>query len=99
MEWVALKGKGKLVAFTTIGVGTSMMLAMGHDRDNPYCSGIVELEEGPRISAQILGVDAHDPESIRIGTPLEVDFVERGTWAFSEELAKVKKTYAAFRAV
>ncbi len=97
MEWVEMKGRGTLVAFTTIGVGTPMMIEQGYGRDNPYCSGVVELEEGPKISAQILGVDAHKPEDIKIGTPVQTDFLERGTWSFTEELAKVRKTYLAFR--
>ncbi len=92
-------GKGKLVAFTTIEVGTTMMLDSGYDRGNPYCSGIVELEEGPRISTQIMGVDANNPESIAIGTLLQLDFIERGTFAFSKELASVQKLYPAFRSL
>ncbi len=97
MEWMEMGGKGKLIGFTTIEVGTTVMLDAGYDRNNPYCSGIVQLDEGPRISAQILGVDASDPETISIGTPLKVDFVERGTFAFSKELAATQKTYVAFR--
>ena len=98
MEWVEFSGKGKLSAFTVIGVGPMPMIDSGYNRDNPYCSGIVEVEEGPRISAQILGVDVAHPENIRIGTPLTVDFVERGSWHFLEELAKNKKMYLTFRA-
>ncbi len=97
MEWVELRGKGKLVAFTVIGVGPEPMVAAGYDRDHPYCSGIVELEEGPRISAQIVGVDATHPEDIKIGTPLTLDFVERGKFAWGGELAKIKKTFPVFR--
>ncbi len=97
LEWTELKGQGKLLAFTVIGVGTPLMVAAGYDRDNPYCSGIVELEEGLRISAQILGVDVAQPENIKIGTQLEVDFVERGSWHFVPEVAKVGKPYLAFR--
>jgi hypothetical protein len=78
LEWVEMSGRGKLAAFTTIHVGTSPMVAAGYGRDNPYCSGIVQLEEGPSISAQILGVNASQPESIAIGAPLRVAFVERG---------------------
>ena len=99
MEWMETGGKGKLVAFTTIEVGTTMMLDAGYNRDNPYCSGIVELEEGPRISAQILGVDARNPENIAIGIPLQLDFIERGTFAFSKELAAIQKLYPAFRSI
>jgi uncharacterized OB-fold protein len=78
MEWVELSGRGKLIAFTTIHIAPTAMIEAGYGRDNPYCTGIVQLEEGPAISAQILGVDATRPESIAIGTPLRVAFVERG---------------------
>ena len=91
MEWVEMKGKGKLAAFTTIYVGPTFMLEEGYDRNNPYCTGVVELEEGPGISARILGVDAKKPEEIKIGTPLAVDFVERGE-------GEAKRTFLAFRA-
>jgi len=97
MEWVELSGRGKLAAFTVIGVGPMPMIDAGYSRDNPYCAGIVEVEEGPRISAQILGVDVAHPEKIKIGTPLTADFVERGSWHFVEELAKMKKMYLAFK--
>ena len=99
MEWQEMNGKGKLVGFTTIEVGTTMMLDAGYDRNNPYCSGIVQLDEGPRISAQILGVDAGNPETIRIGTELKLDFIKRGSFSFSKDLAAVEKTYPAFRPV
>jgi uncharacterized OB-fold protein len=98
MQWVELSGKGKLAAYTVIGVGPMPMIDSGYGRDNPYCSGIVEVEEGPMISAQILGVDVAHPENIKIGTSLTADYVERGSWHFLEELAKMKKTYLAFRA-
>jgi uncharacterized OB-fold protein len=78
MEWRELSGKGKLVAFTSINIGLSMMNELGFGRDNPYCSGIVELEEGVKISAFIRGVDPKQPASIKIGSPVTVDFWEIG---------------------
>jgi uncharacterized OB-fold protein len=98
MEWKEVRGKGTLVAFTVIGVGPMPMIEAGYGRDKPYCVGIVQVAEGPRIGAQILGVDVARPENIKIGTPLTVDFVERGSWHFVEEIAKARKTYLAFRA-
>ena len=49
------------------------MSEKGFGRDNPYCTGIVTLEEGPRISARILGVDAANPQNIKTGTPMTMD--------------------------
>jgi uncharacterized OB-fold protein len=87
LEWVELAGQGKLAAFTVIYVGPTPMNNAGYSRENPYVSGIVELAEGPKISAQILGVDAKHPETIRIGLPLTIDFIQRG-----------EQNYLAFKA-
>lgn len=78
MEWVALSGRGTLAAFTSVYIGTSAMIAAGYDRSKPYVSGIVQLEEGPRISAQILGVDGAQPDLSWIGRPVRASFVVRG---------------------
>lgn len=89
MQWEELGGKGKLVAFTTIYIAPTAMIEAGYGRDNPYCTGIVQLDEGPAISAQILGVDPGRPEQVRIGTPLRVTFVERAE-------GEKRRTYLAF---
>ena len=78
MEWVELSGKGKLVAFTAVYIGTTAMIQAGFDRRNPYVTGIVELDEGPRFSAQITGVDPEQPDLAWIGRPLDAVFIERG---------------------
>lgn len=78
MEWVEMKGKGKLFAFTSICVTPTLMIKEGYGRDKPCCSGIVELDEGVRISGRILGVDNDNPDNIKVGTPLSVEFVHRG---------------------
>ena len=98
IEWQQLKGKGKLVAFTVIGVGPWTMIKEGYDREHPYCSGIIELEEGPRIATQILGVDVKNPQNIKVGTPVTADFVERGSFSLVPEVANVRKAYLVFRA-
>lgn len=87
LEWVEFAGQGKLAAFTVIYVGPTPMIDAGYNRDNPYVSGIVELDEGVKISAQILGVDAKHPETIRVGLPVTVDYIPRG-----------EQNYLAFRA-
>ena len=90
VEWIELKGRGTLAAYSVIAVGPSSMIEEGYDRKNHYCAGIVQLDEGPKISARILGVDVKNPAAIKIGTPLEVDFLERGE-------GENKKTFLAFR--
>ena len=78
MKWQEMSGQGKLVAFTAIAVVPSLMEEEGYGRDNPYLTGIVELEEGPRISARILGLDAKEADKIAVDTPLKVRFIEKG---------------------
>ncbi len=78
MEWVEVKGKGKLAAFTCIAIGPPLMIKEGYDRQHPYVSGVVQLEERVRVVARIEGVDGSKPETITIGTPLQVEFLHRG---------------------
>lgn len=91
MQWHEMTGRGKLVAFTTIHIAPTAMIEAGYGRDNPYCTGIVQLDEGPAISAQIVGLDPRQPEAIVIGTPVRVAFVERGQ-------GDGARTYLAFEA-
>ncbi len=91
MEWVEMSGRGTLLAFTTISIAPTAMIEAGYGKDNPYCTGIVQMEEGPAISAQILGVDVRQPAQIAIGTALKVAFVERGE-------GDRRRTYLAFEA-
>lgn len=76
MEWIEMTGNGKLAAFTSITVGTPYFVEKGYDRKNPYCFSVIELEEGPMVSAQLVGVDESEPDKIDIGTPLKATFLE-----------------------
>jgi scaffold protein (connect acetoacetyl-CoA thiolase and HMG-CoA synthase) len=89
MQWVQMKGRGKLAGFTCIGIGPGFMTAEGYNRKNPYCVGVVELEEGARVDARIENVDTLKPETIKVGMPMAVKFLHRGEGAD-------KKTYVAF---
>ena len=89
MAWVEVSGNGKLAAFTSVFIGPTAMIAAGYDRTKPYMTGIVQLDEGPLISAQILGLDAAHPDVNAIGTPLTASFVGRGE-------GETKRTYLVF---
>jgi uncharacterized OB-fold protein len=54
------------------------MTKEGYDRKHPYVTGVVELEEGVKVVARIDGVDGSKPETIEIGTPVQVQFLHRG---------------------
>jgi len=62
------------------------------DRNNPYCSGVVELEEKVRIDARIEGFDTSKPETIKVGTPVTVQFLHRGE-------GENMRTFPAFKPV
>ena len=89
MEWLEFKGKGKLQAFTIVYIAPTAMLEAGYDRKNPYCVGIVKTEEGPMVSALILGVNVGHPETIKVGMPMQATFVDRGE-------GELKKSFLAF---
>ena len=92
LEWSEVSGTGKLAGFTVIYVAPSSMIAQGFGRDKPYIAGIVELAEGPKVSARITGFDPLHPEAIQIGTPLQVDFIEYNQ-------GEIVKVNLAFKAV
>ena len=87
VEWHQFSGKGQLTTFTCISVVPVAMGERGFGRNNPYCSGVVTLQEGPRISARIVGVDAANPQNIQSGTELVLSLddldEERPALAFS----------------
>jgi uncharacterized OB-fold protein len=89
MEWLEMKGKGKLVAFTCITVAPPFMIEQGYSRKNPYISGVVELDEGGRVDARIIGLDPTKPEEIEVGMPLKATYIH---WGESDP----KETYLAF---
>ena len=73
MEWHEFSGKARLSTFTCISIVPVSMSKQGYGRDNPYCSGIVTLEEGPRISARISRVDGANPQDIKTGMDVVLD--------------------------
>lgn len=78
LAWEELPGAGSLAAFTSIYIAPTFMEAQGYGRKNPYLTGIVELAEGVKISARLVGLDPAHPESVQIGQPLQVTFLDQG---------------------
>jgi uncharacterized OB-fold protein len=76
VEWVELSGKGKLAAYSCIGVGATFMVKKGYSMKKPYCFSVIKLDEGPMISGQLVGVDETKPEDIKISTPVKAKFLE-----------------------
>jgi uncharacterized OB-fold protein len=59
-------GKGKIYSFTEVTAGPA-----GFELEAPYVLAIVELEEGPRLTAQVVGVGEKD---VAIGSSVEMIF-------------------------
>ncbi|MFX1325669.1 MAG: Zn-ribbon domain-containing OB-fold protein [Promethearchaeota archaeon] len=76
LKWVEMSGNGKIAACSSISVGTTFMVNKGYSMKKPYCFSVIELEEGPMISGQLIGVDETKPETILIGTPVKLSFIE-----------------------
>jgi uncharacterized protein len=57
-EPLKFSGRGKITSFTVIRIPPE-----GFEKYTPYAVAIVELEEGTRISGQLV----NDPEEVRIG--------------------------------
>lgn len=85
-----MEGTGKLTAFTCISIGPPEMINRGYSRENPYCTGVVELKEKVRVVARIQGVDPKVPSQIPVGMSLQVEFLR-------EENGPEQKTVLAFK--
>jgi len=66
LMWIQLKTRGKLVAYTIIHVAPQQFQHLA-----PYAYGIIELENGLRLSSMIKDIEH---KKIRIGMDLEVAF-------------------------
>jgi len=98
MELEEMKGRGKVVAYTVVAVGSPLMVEEGYGREKHYCCGIVELEEGAKICARISGVDTSRPEQIKIGTPVALDYVEAAHEADPTH-EQGERTFLSFKAL
>lgn len=67
LEWVRASGRGTVYTYTVARRPTHPAFA---DK-TPYVIAIVELDEGPRMTTNIVGCD---PEAVRIGMAVEAVF-------------------------
>jgi len=71
-EWVDASGRATLYSYVI-----NQRPAPGWENDGPYAIAVVELEEGPRMMANIVGVE-NTPENLVLDMPLQVQFEARG---------------------
>ena len=67
LEWVRSSGTGTLYSYTTV------YRPQQPSFETPYVSAIIEVEEGWYMLTNLIGLE---PEDVRIGMPVEVDFHE-----------------------
>ena len=72
VRWVTVSGRGRLHTYLI-----NHRPAPGFEDAAPYAIAVVELEEGPRMMANIVGV-SNTPEELELDMSLEVRFEPRG---------------------
>lgn len=78
--WIVSTGKGTLYSFAINHIPVSDAFA----QDVPYITCLVELDEGPRVMSNLVGVRP-DPAEVKIGMPVEVVYED-----VTEEIALYK---------
>ncbi len=68
LEWFKTSGKGFLYTYMI-----NHRPPPGFEDDSPYAIAIVQLEEGPRMMTNIVGIE-NTPENLVLDMPLEVVF-------------------------
>jgi uncharacterized OB-fold protein len=74
VEWAPASGRGVVHTFTVIHRGMP-----GWREEGPYVAAIVQLEEGPRMTTNIVECA---PSDVKIDMPVEVRFVDEGQYVF-----------------
>jgi uncharacterized OB-fold protein len=75
--WRETSGRGRIYSFVVY----HRVYHPAFERDVPYAVAIVELDEGPRLLANIVGTP---PEDVRCDMRVNVVFEERGDWTIPQ---------------
>jgi uncharacterized OB-fold protein len=67
LNWIEASGEGVVYSYTVLRQATTP----GFEAEVPYVLAIVELDEGVRMTTNVIGCS---PEDVRIGMPVEVVF-------------------------
>ncbi len=71
LEWVNLSGRGRVYSFTVIRQVVGGPSAKAFEPDIPYVVALIDLDEGPRITSNVIGCPV---EAVKIDMPVEVAF-------------------------
>jgi uncharacterized OB-fold protein len=69
IEWIEGSGEGRLHTFAV-----QHRAFGGWAEEAPFVTAYIDLNEGDRMLTVLRGVDASNPESIRIGCKCKVEF-------------------------
>lgn len=72
VAWVRASGRARLYSYNILH-----RPAPGFEGEAPYALAVVELEEGPRMMSNIVGI-ANTPECLELDMALQVTFQRRG---------------------
>lgn len=72
VEWRTVSGRATLHTYLI-----NHRPARGFEKDAPYAIAVVQLEEGPRMMSNIVGVE-NTPENLPLDMSLQVTFEPRG---------------------
>lgn len=72
VEWVTVSGKARLHSYVI-----NHRPAPGFEAETPYVIAVVQLEEGPRMMSNLVGVEP-TPDCLVLDMGLEVAFAQRG---------------------
>jgi uncharacterized OB-fold protein len=82
LEWIDAKGTGTVHSFTVVRRASSPAFSSRV----PYVVALVDLKEGPRMMANLIGDDAL---SVAIGDPVTVTFEDRGAGALIPQFERI----------
>jgi hypothetical protein len=73
VEWVQASGRGSVHTYTVVH-----QQGMPGWRDEvPYVAAVIDLEEGVRLTSNVVGCE---PADVSVGMPVEVEFVDEGMY-------------------
>jgi uncharacterized OB-fold protein len=82
LDWIDASGTGRVHSFSVIRRASDPAFASRV----PYVLALIELDEGPRMMANILGEDAL---GIAVGDPVTVTFEDRGDGALIPQFERI----------
>ncbi|WP_042883292.1 Zn-ribbon domain-containing OB-fold protein [Cupriavidus necator] len=82
LDWIDASGTGRVHSFSVIRRASDPVFASRV----PYVLALIELDEGPRMMANILGEDAL---GVAVGDPVTVTFEDRGDGALIPQFERI----------